>query len=73
MRLYSGFGIFLFAITLTFGAVMWMKSLQWAWFSTMYAVYYFAGSAWLTIATVYVITMILDRIGALREVLHNHQ
>jgi len=73
MRLYSGFGIFLFAITLTFGVVMWMKSLQWAWFSTMYGVYYFAGSVWLTIATVYVITMILDRVGVLREVLHNHQ
>jgi hypothetical protein len=39
----------------------------------MYAVYYFAGSAWLTIATVYVITMTLDRLGVLREVLHNHQ
>src|SRR6266436_9820976 len=28
MRKYSCFGIFLFAITLTFGAIMWMKALQ---------------------------------------------
>src|SRR5438045_6477417 len=44
MRFYSGIGIVLSALTLTLGVVMWMKSLQWQWFSTMYGVYYFAGS-----------------------------
>lgn len=73
MRFYSAVGVFVFAITLTMGAVMWMKSMQWQWFSTMYGVYYFAGSAWLTIATVYVITMVLDRLGVLTDVLHDHQ
>jgi hypothetical protein len=73
MRFYSGFGIFLFAITLTLAAIMWMKALQHQWFSTMYGVYYFAGSAWMTLATVYVITMVLDRLGVLTEVLHEHQ
>ena len=73
MRFYSGFGIFLFAITLTLAAIMWMKGLQHQWFSTMYGVYYFAGSAWMTLATVYVITMVLDRLGVLTEVLHEHQ
>jgi hypothetical protein len=73
MRFYSSIGIFLFALTLTLGAILWMKSLQWQWFSTMYAVYYFAGSVWVTLATAYIITMILDRMGVLGEVLHDHQ
>jgi hypothetical protein len=73
MRLYSGTGIFVFALTLTLGAVMWMKGLQHEWFSTMYGVYYFAGSVWLALATAYVITMILDRQGVLTDVLHEHQ
>ena len=46
---------------------MWMKALQHQWFSTMYGVYYFAGSVWVTLATVYVIAMILDRQGLLRD------
>jgi hypothetical protein len=73
MRFYSGIGIFLYALTLTLGAIMWMKGLQHQWFSTMYGVYYFAGSAWMTLATAYVITMVLDRLGVLTEVLHEHQ
>jgi len=73
MRVYSGFGIVLFALTLTLGAIMWMKALEHQWFSTMYGVYYFAGSVWLTLATAYVITVVLDRQGVLTEVLHEHQ
>jgi hypothetical protein len=73
MRFWSGLGVVLYAITLTLGAVMWMKALQHEWFSTMYGVYYFAGSAWLALATVYVITMILDRQGVISKVLHDHQ
>lgn len=73
MRKYSYVGIFLFAITLTLAAIMWMKALQHQWFSTMYGVYYFAGSVWTTLATVYVITMALARQGSFRQVLHEHQ
>jgi hypothetical protein len=73
MRFYSCIGIFLFAITLTLGAIMWMKALEYQWFSTMYGVYYFAGSTWVMLATAYVITMILDRQGVLTDVLHEHQ
>ncbi len=69
MRRTSYIGIFLFAISLTFAAIDWMKSLQHQWFSTMYGVWYFAGSVWTTIATVYVIGMILRRTGALKDVL----
>jgi len=73
MRFYSAIGIFLFALSLTLGAIMWMKGLQYQWFSTMYGVYYFAGSVWMTLGTAYVITMVLDRLGVLSEVLHEHQ
>jgi hypothetical protein len=73
MRLHACWGIWAFAITLTLGVVMWMKALQHQWFSTMYGLYYFAGSVWLTLATVYVITMVLDRQNLIREALHGHQ
>jgi hypothetical protein len=73
MRFYSAIGIFLFAITLTLAAIMWMKALQYQWFSTMYGVYYFAAAVWTTLATAYVITMVLDRQGVLTETLHAHQ
>src|SRR5262245_49933840 len=68
MRVYSAVGIFLFALTLTLAAIMWMKALQHQWFSTMYGVYYFAGSVWLVLATVYLIVAVLKRAGPLRGV-----
>jgi len=71
MRGYSYWGIFAFAFTLTFAAVMWVKALEHEWFSTMYGVYYFADSIWATLATVYVITAILKRNGQLKDVVHN--
>jgi hypothetical protein len=70
MRVASYLGIFLFAVTLTFAAIDWMKSLQHVWFSTMYGVYYFAASVWTTVATVYVIAMVLRRTGPLKDVLY---
>jgi hypothetical protein len=69
LRMYASLGIFFFAITLTFAAIMWMKALMHEWFSTMYPVYYFAGSVWMTLATVYVIAAILKRQGPLNAVL----
>lgn len=73
MRVHACWGVFAFAITLTMAAIMWMKALQHQWFSTMYGVYYFAGSVWTTIATVYVIAALLKRQGPLREVVHDTQ
>ncbi len=70
MRRLAAFGIFLFAVTLTLAGIDWMKSLQHQWFSTMYGVYYFAGSVWLTLATVYLLATWLKRAGPLREVVH---
>ena len=47
---HAAYGVVLFAFTLTLGAILWMKSIQHQFFSTMYGVYYFAGSVWLTIS-----------------------
>lgn len=69
LRKLACIGIILFALTLTIAAIMWMKALQHQWFSTMYGVYYFAGSVWMTLATVYVTTLILERQGPLRAVI----
>jgi hypothetical protein len=73
MRVTASIGIFLFALTLTLGAIMWMKALQHQWFSTMYGVYYFAGSVWTTLATVYIICLLLKRQGSLRDVVQEKQ
>jgi len=73
MRRYAAGGIFIFALSLTLGAIMWMKSLEHQWFSTMYGVYYFAASVWVTLGTVYFITMLLYRTGPLSRVVSTRQ
>lgn len=61
MRVYSGFGIWLFALTTTGAAVDWMKSLMYEWFSTMYGVWYFAASVWVALGTLYGLTYLLSQ------------
>jgi hypothetical protein len=73
MRRWAAVGIFLFAVSLTFAAIFWMKALSHLWFSTMYGVIYFAGSVWVSVATVYMITLWLEQQGTLRNMLHEHQ
>lgn len=73
MRVWTGTGIFLFAPTVTIAAIMWIKALMHEWFSTMYGVWYFAASVWTTLATVYVICLLLQRAGPLRHVMHEKQ
>src|SRR5665213_479701 len=65
MRFYSSLGIVCFALTVTLASIMWMKGLADEWYSTMYGVCYFAASAWVTLPTVYVITLILQRMKVL--------
>jgi hypothetical protein len=67
MRVYAASGVVLFAVTLTMAAIMFMKGLMSDWYSTMYGVTYFAASIWVTLPTVYVITLILQRTTALRN------
>ena len=55
------------ALTLTLAAIVWIQGLMYEWYSTMYGVWYFASSVWTTLATVYVLTVILQRTTALRD------
>ncbi len=54
-RFLAAWGIYAFAVTLTLACFLLMKSLMHQFFSTMYGVYYFAGSFWVTLATIYAI------------------
>ncbi|MSU03638.1 MAG: hypothetical protein EXS23_00185, partial [Pedosphaera sp.] len=72
LRRYAAGGIWIFALTLTFAAIYWMKSLQHQFFSTMYGVYYFAGSTWTMLATCYLITIALSK-GPLKGVIFKRQ
>jgi len=68
LRVLSSIGVVTFGLTLTLAAIMWIKSEQHHWFSTMFGVWYFAGSVWLTLSVLYVIVMALQRIGPLRQI-----
>jgi hypothetical protein len=73
LRKYSAGGIYLFALTLSLAAILWVKSLEYQWYSTMYGVYFFAASVWVVLATLYVLTVWLQRSGPLRGVIHTRQ
>jgi hypothetical protein len=73
MRFHSGWGIFAFAATVTVAPILWMQSLHYDWSSTIYGLYMFATCGWIALATVYVITAILQRQRVLTEVLRDHQ
>ena len=73
MRFLTYLGLPVFAGTVTLAAIMWMKGLEHEWYSTMYGVYYFASSAWTTIATLYMVTVLLQRAGPLKDVIKEKQ
>jgi hypothetical protein len=73
LRFHSGWGIVAFALTLTFAGVLWIKALHYQWYSAIYGVYFFASTTWVTLATVYVLTVILQRQRILDGVLHDQQ
>ncbi len=69
LRFYSGWGIVAFALALTYSGVLWMQATSYQWFSAMYGVYFFSDCAWIGLATVYVIAVVLLRAGILTPVL----
>jgi hypothetical protein len=71
MRFHSGWGILAFAATVTLASVLWMKSLQYQWASTIYGMYFFGSCAFVGVATAYLIAMILQRQGVLTPVLRD--
>jgi len=62
-----------FAVTLTVGAFDWLISTDPRWFSTMYAVYVFAGTFVQGIAAVTLAIVILKERGPLRDSVSDHQ
>ena len=73
LRVHAAYGIYAFALSLTLGAIMWMKGLEHQWFSTMYGVYYFAESVWTTLAVVYLLSVFMKKQGPLAAVLKPRQ
>ena len=57
-----------FGLSVTFGAVDWVQSINWAWYSTMWGVYIFAGCAWSSMALLILITNALKNAGYLQGV-----
>ncbi len=62
----------LFALTITFAAFDLLMSIDPAWYSTIFGVYYFAGSFLSAIAAVILTMLILQRLGYLRSVHIDH-
>jgi hypothetical protein len=66
-------GIVLTALSLTFAAIYWMKSLEYHWFSTMYGVWFFANCMRGAMAIGVVITWWLYHRGDYKGVLNTNQ
>ncbi|HVU08927.1 MAG TPA: hypothetical protein VHG89_10325 [Verrucomicrobiae bacterium] len=73
MRFHSGWGILAFAATVTVAPIVWMNSLEYQWSSTMYGLYMFASCGWIALATIYILTAVLQRQRILTPVLHDNQ
>lgn len=68
-------GVPLFAVVLTFLSIDLVKTLDYKWFSTMWGVYIFAGSALNSMAVIILVTIVLRRMGYLKNVVgpeHDH-
>ncbi len=65
----SPLGLIVFGFTLTFASVDLLMSLDPHWFSTMYGVYYFAGAVAGGIAFLIVLSLLLQKNGALRHII----
>jgi hypothetical protein len=68
MRKLAFISLPLFALSMTFGAVDWLMGLNYIWFSTMWAVYIFAGAAGSSMSLLVLIITWLRRSGYLKEV-----
>lgn len=73
-RLHAAGGALLpiVALSLSFAAFDWLMSLQPAWYSTMFPVYYFAGGFLGALATLTLGTAAADRSGAIRGITPSH-
>ncbi len=68
MRRVSFASLPLFALCLTLGAVDWLMSLNYRWYSTMFGVYIFAGAAGSSMSLLVLVITALRRAGYLKDV-----
>jgi len=66
-RAACGFMV-IFAIAMTFGAIDWVMAIDHHWFSTMYGVYFFAGSALSGMAVIILVVTMLRNLGYLKNI-----
>src|SRR5688500_11458155 len=71
-RVTAAMGLPLGALTLTFAAIYWVKSLEYHWFSTMYGVWFFANCVRGALCIGVVIMVWLWRRGDYKGVLNNN-
>ncbi len=64
----SSFAMIAVGVTLTFMAFDWVMALDYSWFSTMFGVYVFAGSALSSMAVLILTAIILRKMGHLENV-----
>ncbi len=57
-----------FGVFVTFGGIDWVMSISYHWYSTMWGVYIFAGSAWSSMAVLILITYALRNAGYLEGI-----
>lgn len=67
-RQFSCIVLLPFALTVTFAAYDWLVGLDYTWFSTMWGVYIFAGSAWASMAASILVVIWLRSLGYLQKV-----
>ena len=72
MRWWAFFGIPFMAVCLTFAAVDWLMGMDYRWFSTMWGVYIFAGSAQSGMCLLVLLTTWLRKKGYLQFVTLEH-
>jgi hypothetical protein len=68
MRRLAFVGLPMFALCLTFGAFDWLMSLNYRWFSTMFGVYIFAGTAGSSMSLLVLVITALRNAGYLKDV-----
>jgi hypothetical protein len=67
-RFHSTYAFIFFALTITFAGFDWLKGQDYTWFSTMWGVYIFAGSALNSMAVIILVAVWLKNRGYLKHV-----
>ncbi len=69
-RFTASWGMPLLALSMAFAAFDWLKSIDYRFFSTMWGVYYFAGSAFVSTAVVVILLTFIKRQGRLQGIVN---